>query len=122
MAEKIKRWLIDDMEDSEVEADQTVQFGLDGTTYEIDLSSKNATRLRTDMQKYIDHARVLGRVKPEKPKAPPATMAVEQSKAARDWLRNNGYPNLSEKGRIPRDAMAFYNNQRQEGKLIEAIQ
>ena len=114
MAEKFKRWLVDDMEagkgtEEEIEADQTVEFGLDGKLYEIDLSTKNATRLRTDVQKYIQYARLMT-VKHKKP-VPTGTvdMPPEQRSAVRGWARNNGYPNLSDKGRIPREIMDKYN-------------
>jgi len=48
MAEKFKRWLVDDMEageGAELDADQTVEFGLDGKMYEIDLSRHRSLRL-----------------------------------------------------------------------------
>lgn len=38
---------------------ETVTFALDGITYEIDLSTKNAEKLRGDLGKYIDVARKL---------------------------------------------------------------
>jgi hypothetical protein len=38
-------------------ADETLQFMLDGTTYEIDLSKRNATALRQAMARYIKAAR-----------------------------------------------------------------
>jgi len=116
MAEKFKRWLVDDMEagkgtEEEIEADQTVEFGLDGKVYQMDLSTKNATRLRTDMRKWIQYARLIT-VKQKKPAVPSGTadMPPEQRSAAREWARNNGYPNLSDKGRIPREVMDKCNS------------
>ena len=41
MAKKVTVTLVDDF-DGEGAADETVEFGLDGVTYEIDLSGKNA--------------------------------------------------------------------------------
>jgi hypothetical protein len=120
MAEKFKRWLVDDMEageGAELDADQTVEFGLDGKMYEIDLSTKNATRLRTDIQKYIQYARplVVKRKQASKPAAHGTSdasgMDPVQLKAAREWLRNNGHPDLSNKGRIPRELLDKYNNE-----------
>ncbi|EUA32588.1 protein lsr2 [Mycobacterium xenopi 3993] len=47
--------LIDDF-DGEAPADETVEFGLDGVTYEIDLSSKNAAKLRNDLKQWVEAA------------------------------------------------------------------
>ena len=41
MAKKVTVTLVDDF-DGAGAADETVEFGLDGVTYEIDLSTKNA--------------------------------------------------------------------------------
>lgn len=42
-------------------ADETVEFSLDGKVYEIDLSKRNASALRKALQPYIDVARSGGR-------------------------------------------------------------
>jgi hypothetical protein len=41
-------------------ADETVRFGLDGATYEIDLSDRNADRLRKALAPFLDAARKTG--------------------------------------------------------------
>jgi len=41
-------------------AAQTVQFGLDGVTYEIDLSDDNAAALRDELARYIGAGRRVG--------------------------------------------------------------
>ena len=46
MAEKIQVLLVDDIDGGE--ATETVNFGLDGVAYEIDLSSDNAKKLRKE--------------------------------------------------------------------------
>ena len=38
-------------------ADQTLEFGLDGTEYVIDLSAKNAARFGQQLAPFIEHAR-----------------------------------------------------------------
>ena len=55
MAQKVNIVLIDDIDGSE--AVETVSFGLDGTTYEIDLNKKNAAALRDAIGQYVAHAR-----------------------------------------------------------------
>src|SRR6516225_4564806 len=59
MAKKVTVTLVDDF-DGEAAADETVEFGLDGVTYEIDLSSKNAKKLRDDLTVWVDKGRRVG--------------------------------------------------------------
>ena len=58
MAQKVQVLLLDDLDGSE--ATETVTFGLDGVSYEIDLSSGNAGRIRKDLAQYVEHARKAG--------------------------------------------------------------
>lgn len=44
MAQKVQVLLVDDLDGGE--ADETVTFALDGKTYEIDLTTANADKLR----------------------------------------------------------------------------
>lgn len=114
--EKVTRTLLDDMmsPDQEVEADAgTVPFGLDGKCYEIDLCSKNATKLRSVLRPFIENARVVRKNhngKTVRSDAPRVQLPVagsdyspEQKRVIRDWGRKNGWPTLSNKGRIPFD-------------------
>src|ERR1700675_2021006 len=59
MAKKVDVTLVDDF-DGEGAADETVEFGLDGVTYEIDLSAKNATKLRNDLKQWVEASRRVG--------------------------------------------------------------
>ena len=45
MARKVQVHLLDDIDGSQ--ADETLKFALDGTNYEIDLSTKHADKLRS---------------------------------------------------------------------------
>ena len=58
MAQKVNIVLVDDLDGSE--ATETVTFGLDGTTYEIDLNDGNAAALRDALSGYIGHGRKVG--------------------------------------------------------------
>ena len=55
MAQKVNIVLVDDIDESE--AVETVTFGLDGTSYEIDLNKKHAAALRDAVSFYVGHAR-----------------------------------------------------------------
>ena len=58
MARHVIERLVDDLDGSD--ATETVRFGLDGTSYEIDLSEKNATALRKALERYVSVARRAG--------------------------------------------------------------
>ena len=123
MAKMVKTWLTDDFESAsgkEVEANQTVPFSLDGHDYEIDLSNKNATKMRNDIEQWSRYARVVGGKRKYKisPKVAAAMMGkdddgmdVEQRRAAREWLRNNTeeWKDLGNRGRIPAEALAVFH-------------
>lgn len=59
MAKKVTVTLVDDF-DGAGAADETVEFGLDGVTYEIDLSTKNAAKLRGDLKQWVAAGRRVG--------------------------------------------------------------
>jgi hypothetical protein len=56
MAKKVTVSFVDDL-DGSAAADETVAFTLDGVTYEIDLSTKNAEKLRAALQPWIQAGR-----------------------------------------------------------------
>ena len=117
MAKKVTVTLIDDF-DGEGAADETVEFGLDGVTYEIDLSSGNAAKLRDELKKWADAGRrVGGRRRGGRGSGPVARAAGggrrgaidrEQSAAIREWARRNGH-NVSTRGRIPADIIDAFH-------------
>jgi Lsr2 len=113
MAKKVTVTLVDDF-DGEGNADETVEFGLDGVTYEIDLTTKNAAKLRADLKKWIDSGRrVGGRRRSRTAVAGGArggrgSIDREQSAAIRDWARRNGH-NVSTRGRIPADVIDAFH-------------
>lgn len=102
MAQKVNITLVDDIDGSD--ADETVTFGLDGATYEIDLNSDNATSLREALAGYVGNARKVsgGRRAATKKSAAPAAAANSGTSAAevREWARSNGYE-VPDRGRIP---------------------
>ena len=59
MAQKVQVTLVDDLDGSS--ADETLTFGLDGVSYEIDLSKGNAKKFRDSLNAYVGAARRSGR-------------------------------------------------------------
>lgn len=105
-----KTVLLDDLESSEVDADAgTVHFALEGQEYEIDLSVKNATKLRSVLQPFITAARRPSTPQRKKTNSH-ASVASEQLQAIREWARRNGHQ-VSDKGRIPGEIMHAFEAQ-----------
>jgi hypothetical protein len=113
MAQKVTVSLVDDLDGSE--AEETVEFGLDGAFYEIDLSEDNAERLRDALADYVEHARRAGGRKrtgrvPVGRAPRTASADREQNQAMREWARKQGM-NISDRGRIPKEVAEAYNAQ-----------
>jgi hypothetical protein len=110
MAKKTVVQLIDDLDNGA--ADETVHFGLDGTNYEIDLSAKNAGKLRDSLANYVAHAsrsqRGVGRPASSGSRRRSGRGDREQTQAIREWAKKNGHK-VGEKGRIPATIMEAYH-------------
>ena len=115
MAKETVTKLIDDLDGGE--AHETVKFALDGQTYEIDLSSKNASKLRNALAPYLDSAKRLhvrtgasiGRVGGRGPRAG-AVGDREQNQAIRAWAQRRGLE-VAPRGRIKQDVVELYHRE-----------
>ena len=99
---------VDDLDGSD--AAGTVSFGLDGKTYEIDLSDDNAARLRDSLAAFVAAARRSGtaaRSRSNGAKASPTASDREHTSAVREWARQNGHQ-ISDRGRIPNSVLEAY--------------
>lgn len=103
MAQRVQILLEDDLDGSE--ASETVNFSLDGKSYEIDLSAANSAQLRDDFAKWIGHSRsVRGRARVATPTR--ATGRTDLNKV-RDWGRKNGFQ-VSDRGRVSAEVQEAY--------------
>lgn len=107
MAQKVLVQFVDDLDGTENEEIETLSFGMDGVQYEIDLGAENSARLRESVAPYIDSARRVGgrlkrgtATKASSPAKTASSAAREQTRAIRDWARQQGH-DLSDRGRIP---------------------
>ena len=114
MAKQVITLLTDDLDGSE--ADRTVEFGLDGVRYTIDLSDKSIGRLRKALEPYIAAGTRVGRGGPDGRPAGRNGRANtgargnrDQNQAIRDWAAKNGHE-LSGRGRIPASVVEAFNN------------
>jgi hypothetical protein len=114
MAQKTIVQLIDDIDQGT--AEETVSFGLDGASYEIDLSAKNAAKLRDALAVYVANARRSGRGGGSSRPSSSSRRGRgsrgdrEQTQAIREWARKNGHK-VGEKGRIPASVLEAYHAQ-----------
>jgi hypothetical protein len=95
MAKKIETFLIDDIDGTP--ADGTVQFGIDGELYSIDLSSKHSIELYKSIEKFRDNGTRLGRIHLKSSRASdtavkrvPVGVNRERNAAIRAWAEQQG--------------------------------
>jgi hypothetical protein len=112
VAQKVQVLLVDDLDGGE--ASETVSFGLDGTSYEIDLSKSNADALRDSLAKYVGGARKIGRAAARATgggrsrASGSAAIDRDQAAAIRAWAKKQGLK-VSDRGRIPANIIEQYN-------------
>ena len=104
MAQKVNIVLVDDIDGSD--ATETVAFGLDGTSYEIDLNDSNAAALREALSGYIGHARKVTGGRGRRRRTSSATSGPSASDL-REWGRANGFQ-VSERGRVSSEVREAY--------------
>jgi hypothetical protein len=99
--------LVDDLDGSQ--AEEQVEFAVDGKAYEIDLSAANSARLREALAPFISAARRSGgRRRSGGPAAGRPSTDREQNQAIREWAQSQGMK-ISERGRIPSNVLTAYH-------------
>lgn len=112
MAQKVLVQFVDDLDGTSSADVTTVHFGVDGVSYEIDLNSVNAERLRKIYADYVAAARRTGgRLKPGSRSGGNVTRSGEAGQI-REWALENGYE-LSGRGRIPAHVIEAYQEAQQ---------
>lgn len=104
MAQRVQIILEDDLDGGD--ASETITFGLDGVTYEIDLNEKNAGALRDALAGYVGAARRVSGRKSSGSSSSSRAKSGELSKI-REWARANGYE-VSDRGRISEKVREAY--------------
>jgi len=103
MASRVQVVLIDDIDGGD--ADATVAFSLEGVDYEIDLSERNAERLRAALAPYVDAGRKVTGGRPRRRSS--GGSGKGRSAKIRAWARDNGI-DVNTRGRIPAEVVARY--------------
>jgi hypothetical protein len=118
MATKTTTFLVDDLDGSD--AEESILFGLDGASYEIDLNTKNAMKLREALAPFLDAGRRLrgtgtgaaksrpapgppsgrsGYTRTQLPDARPGFNGQERA-SMRKFAQAHGLGDVAERGRI----------------------
>ncbi|MEU1055068.1 Lsr2 family protein [Streptomyces sp. NPDC005876] len=108
MAQKVQVLLVDDLDGGE--ADETVTFALDGKTYEIDLTTANADKLRGLLEPYVKGGRRTGGRASGgrgKVRASSGGGGSQDTAAIRAWAKENGYE-VNDRGRVPASIREAY--------------
>jgi len=99
VAQKVQVLLVDDLDGGE--ADETVTFALDGKTYEIDLTTTNADKLRGLLEPYVKGGRRTGgRAAGGRAKTRAASGGSQDTAQIRAWAKENGFE-VNDRGRVP---------------------
>ncbi len=109
-----------------VDGAETVTFGFDGYDYSLDLCKEHSEDFHNTMQGLIgwssDRTRSGGARRARRAasgddagssagaaSSPRSSADRERLKAIRDWARQNGHPNLGDRGRVPQAIEAAYD-------------
>jgi hypothetical protein len=110
MAQRIVVQYVDDLDGSPLSdgAGGTVSFGLDGTSYEVDLSNANAERLRSALAEFVAVSRKVGGRAGSRRSSTARSSSSVNAAAVREWARAQGIQ-VSERGRVSADVIEAYN-------------
>jgi hypothetical protein len=117
MAEVREVRLIDDLDGSE--AAETIDFGLDGREFQIDLSEDNALKLRDSIAEFVAAARRAprgprasgrGNTSGNVNKGVPTRRDRAQTAAIRQWAQQHGHV-VAERGRVPKTIVEAYEKE-----------
>lgn len=102
MAQRVVVTLSDDIDGGK--AAETVEFSLDGKSYEIDLNPANAKKLRGALAPYVE----AGRKQSKSGKVFRRTSIAPDPATVRAWARSNGFE-VPPRGRIPKKVYEAFN-------------
>jgi hypothetical protein len=106
MAQKVQVMLLCDLDDGNVDADETLQFSLGNAAYEVDVCAKHAQQIRDGLQPFVAQARKTGAASSGRRRQ--RTAGTRQETAGiRSWAKDHGIQ-VNERGRIPASVVKEY--------------
>lgn len=100
--------ITDDLDGEEAPDAETIQFAVDGTSYEIDLKPDHAAELRTTLSRYTTRGRKLGKVSGRTSPRSNAASVVDNAEVRR-WAQSQGM-DVSMRGRLSAELVNLYLN------------
>jgi hypothetical protein len=98
--------LIDDLDGGV--AHETVTFGLDGHTYQIDLSTRHAKKLRADLAPYLDAGSRVSTRALRGGRGRATATDKDANRSIREWAMSKGY-DIAPRGRIKQEIVEEYH-------------
>lgn len=107
MAQKIQVILLCDLDDGNVDAEETLQFGLGGAAYEVDVCAKHAKQIRDGLEPFVAHARKSSPANSSRRRPQRTTAGRDQTASVRSWAKDHGVQ-VNDRGRIPASVLKEY--------------
>jgi hypothetical protein len=108
MAQKVQITLLCDLDDGNVEAEETLHFGLADSTYEVDVCGNHAQQIRDGLQPFVAHARKSSSASSSNRRRPGRPAAGrDQTAGIRAWAKDKGIQ-VNDRGRIPASVVKEY--------------
>jgi hypothetical protein len=114
--QRVNVLLVDDLDGTE--AVSTVVFGIDGSHYEIDLSSQHEEELRKVLDDYVTHARKASNA-PRKGNRVGRAERQTHNEDAREWAKAQGIE-VKDRGRVPTAILKGYEDSRRTPPVAKA--
>lgn len=111
MTQKIQVLLVCDLHNDDTEGSETIVFGLDGSTFEVDVCNEHAAQLRDSLSPFVAEARRAssgGRRATRRSGAAVSGGAKRDLSVVREWARGQGLK-VSERGRVAQVVLDQYD-------------
>jgi hypothetical protein len=114
--------IVDDHDGTILEDPERIPFTFDGVEYETDLGHANAEKFREAMAPWCENATQVGGRRRGRPPKTPNGVTRQGARAPvrtgiRQWARANGYPDLSNFGKIPEHINTSFDKARDRGEV-----
>ena len=106
MAQKVQVMLLCDLDDGDVDAEETLQFSLGNTAYEIDVCAKHAQQLREGLEPFVAQGRKVSTAGASS-RRPRTTGDRHETASIRSWAKEKGIQ-INGRGRIPANVVKEY--------------
>lgn len=102
---KIQVILLDDIDGSS--AERTVQFAVDGASYEIDLSEANIAKFEKALAPFVEKATKVGSRSGGRGRGRGTAAGKSKASEVRSWAKDQGI-DVPDRGRVPNDIIEKY--------------